>query len=451
VPPAALGPSSAARRSTALAALLLLAACGFVVAEPWHGPMVLALSEDHGLDAADLPALPLAALALVAHRRRAGGRMAAAAAVALGLLLVAGVLVPRLGSPLVPAGGGTFGGTTQHVDGRRAEPVGRWTHLAVTYDGGRYRLYVGGRQASSRSASGAILRTTDPLWIGGNHPYGEYFRGVIDEVRVYDRALSRSEVVAAMAAPLRRGAGPDPSHLVAAYPFDAGRGRTAADASGRGNAGRIRGATWTSSGRFGAGLRFTGADDVVRVPASASLNLRTAMTLMAWIRPGERQSGWRTVLARQTDAYFLAAGGGREGRPALTLLDRARFVLGLLLIVAIGSALSRGPVGRGSWSVPVMLFVAGSLVDVTFTPLDTLIGPALVALWGAVALERRAARVSMGVLAAAFAAATVLSIAGRPPLSLPSDDGGVVRSAALGVLLVVAGVLSVRQQRGAPR
>jgi hypothetical protein len=225
----------------------------------------------------------------------------------------------------------------------------------------------------------------------------------------------------------------------------------AIDASGRGNGGSIRGATWTSSGRFGAGLRFTGADDVVRVPASASLNLSTAMTLMAWIRPSVRQSGWRTVLARQTDAYFLAAGGGREGRPGLELLDRARFVMALLLIAAIGSALACGPVGRGSWSVPVMLFVAGSLVDVAFTPLDTLIGPALLAVWCAFALQRRDARASMGVLVAAFAAATVLAIAGRTPLSLPSDDGGVVRSAALGVLLVVAGVLSIRKQRGVPR
>jgi hypothetical protein len=57
----------------------------------------------------------------------------------------------------------------------------------------------------------------------------------------------------------------------------------------------------------------------------------------------------------------------------------------------------------------------------------------------------------MGVLAAAFVAASVLSIAGRTPLSLPADDGGVVRSAALGVLLVVAGMLSIREQRGAPR
>jgi hypothetical protein len=450
VPPAAVGSPSAARGSTTLAALLLLAAGGFVLAEPWHGPMVLALSEHHGLDAADLPGVALVALALATRRRRAGGRIAAVAAVLLGLLLIAGVLVPRLGSPLVPAGGGTFGGTPQHVDGRRAEPVDRWTHLAVTYDAARYRLYVDGRQVSSRPGSGAILRTADPLWIGGNHPYGEYFRGTIDEVRVYDRALARADVVAAMSAPLGRGAGPDRDHLVAAYPFDAGRGRTVTDASGRGNAGRILGATWTRSGRFGAGVRFAGADQLIRVPASAALDLGHAMTLMAWIRPSEPQSGWRTVLARQTDAYFLAAGGGREGRRWLELLDRARFVIAILLVGTIGAALARGPVARRSWAVPVMLFVAGSLVDVAFSPVDTLVGPALLAAWCAGVSQRRDVQLGMAVLAAAFAAATVLSIAGRTPPALPAADGGVVRSAALGALLVLAGVLSAarRAERG---
>ena len=30
--------------------------------------------------------------------------------------------------------------------------------------------------------------------MGGNQPYGEYVRGLIDEVRVYNRALSQAEV-----------------------------------------------------------------------------------------------------------------------------------------------------------------------------------------------------------------------------------------------------------------
>ena len=38
------------------------------------------------------------------------------------------------------------------------------------------------------------------------------------------------------------------------------------------------------------------------------------MTLSAWIRPSESQSGWRTIMSRQTDAYFLMAGGGSHRR-----------------------------------------------------------------------------------------------------------------------------------------
>jgi hypothetical protein len=435
-------PATRASARAVLAGALLAAACAYVVLEPWHGPMVLALSEHHGIDAADLPALPLIALALVAVSRPPRYRAAAAgAAIALGMLLMAGALVPRLGSPLVPAGGGTFGGITQHVDGLRPQPVARWTHLAVTYDGAAYCLYVDGREVSRRAASGPILHTTDPLWIGGNRPYGEYFRGVIDEVRVYRRALSAPDVAAAMAEPVRRRSGPAPGDLVAAYAFDAGHGRKAADASGSGNAGAIRGASWTHAGRFGDGLRFARAGEVVRVPASASLALARGMTLMAWIRPSERQPGWRTVLARQTDAYFLAAGGGRETRGGLEWLDRVRFVLVLLLIAGLGLALP------GPWLVPVLLFVAGSLADVTVTPVDALIGPALLALWGASVTRRRDVRLVMRALAAAFLAATVVAIAGRTPPLLPPDDAGVSRSAALGLLLVAAGLLTVRQRR----
>jgi hypothetical protein len=457
-------PARGRGREGRAAAFVLVAACGFVALEPWHGPTVLTLSEQHGVDAADLPALPLIALGLAVARSRvrvarspwkwrASAPAVAATAIVLGALLFGGILSPRIGSPLIPAGGGTFGRTTQHVDGPRAEPVGRWTHLAVTYDGATYRLYVNGRQASSRSASGAILSTTDPLWIGGNRPYGEYFHGVIDEVRLYGRALGPSEVRAAMATPIASRGGRNSAGLVAAYPFDAGGGRTAVDASGKGNTGAIRGASWTSAGRFGRGMRFDGAGEVVRVPGSAALNLGTAMTLMAWIRPSETQSGWRTVLARQTDAYFLTAGGGRQGARRLGRLDHLRFVLVILLIASLGLALARGHgtwgMRRRRWHLPVALFLAGSLVDVAFAPSDTLIGPTLVAIWCAATSSHRDERLSLYVLSAAFAAATMLSVADPAALPLPREAGGVVRSAALGLLLAAAGVLSLRGSRRA--
>ena len=43
------------------------------------------------------------------------------------------------------------------------------------------------------------------------------------------------------------------------------------------------------------------------IPGSASLNVSTAMTLSAWIQPTAGQSGWRTIMQRERDAYFLNA------------------------------------------------------------------------------------------------------------------------------------------------
>jgi hypothetical protein len=44
------------------------------------------------------------------------------------------------------------------------------------------------------AAAGGIEASTSPLRIGGNTFWGEYFAGLIDEVRVYNRPLSAAEV-----------------------------------------------------------------------------------------------------------------------------------------------------------------------------------------------------------------------------------------------------------------
>ena len=73
-------------------------------------------------------------------------------------------------------------------------PLGVWSHLASTYDGTTLRLYVNGTQVSQLAASGSILTSTSPLRIGGNGIWCEWFNGLIDEVRVYNRALSAAEI-----------------------------------------------------------------------------------------------------------------------------------------------------------------------------------------------------------------------------------------------------------------
>ena len=44
--------------------------------------------------------------------------------------------------------------------------------------------------------------STVPLRLGGNAIWGEWFAGAIDDVRIYDRALSAAEIQVDMAAPV---------------------------------------------------------------------------------------------------------------------------------------------------------------------------------------------------------------------------------------------------------
>jgi glucose/arabinose dehydrogenase/chitodextrinase len=104
--------------------------------------------------------------------------------------------------PLRPSGGGTFNGGVGWITGTTANPVNVWTHVALTYDGAMLRLYVNGAQVASGAQGGSIQTPTTPLRIGGNVPYGEYFQGLIDEVRVYNRALSVTEIQTDMNTPL---------------------------------------------------------------------------------------------------------------------------------------------------------------------------------------------------------------------------------------------------------
>jgi fibronectin type 3 domain-containing protein len=93
--------------------------------------------------------------------------------------------------------------------------------------------------------------------------------------------------------------------LVAAYSFDEGTGTSVSDLSGHANNGTISNATWTTSGKFGKALVFNGTNSVVSIPDSASLRLTAGMTLEAWVNPTVVNSGWRDVVYKGNDNYYL--------------------------------------------------------------------------------------------------------------------------------------------------
>ena len=76
-------------------------------------------------------------------------------------------------------------------------------------------------------------------------------------------------------------------------------GTTTADRSGNGNTGTLSNATWSTAGKFGNALFFNGTNARVNVPDSNSLDLTSAMTLEAWVRPSITNASYRTVVMKE--------------------------------------------------------------------------------------------------------------------------------------------------------
>ena len=75
--------------------------------------------------------------------------------------------------------------------------MNKWSFVAGTYDGSYNRLYINGQLVDLSATNGTIRATTAPLRIGmWWSDYPNHFSGTIDEVTVYNRALSEEEVFA---------------------------------------------------------------------------------------------------------------------------------------------------------------------------------------------------------------------------------------------------------------
>ncbi len=168
--------------------------------------------------------------------------------------------------------------------------IDTWNHIVVSLENNKYRFYFNGefiQEGNFGSFTGS-----HPAYIGvwgTDYSSGDlhYFNGQIDEVRIYNRALSPDEV-----RKLYDWA-PGP---VAWWRFDELSGSTVYDSAASstysgGNHGSFGGGsanpTWTQ-GKYGGALRFDGSDDYVSLPDSMVLNSLdtslTDVTVGAWVK-----------------------------------------------------------------------------------------------------------------------------------------------------------------------
>ena len=99
----------------------------------------------------------------------------------------------------------TLGGSSPtYLDSGPPAAVGQWEHVAATYDGATARFYVDGVEVASKPFTGNVGNSnTWRLGAYGNTPAG-FFDGLIDNVRIYDRALSAAEIQTDMASRIQR-------------------------------------------------------------------------------------------------------------------------------------------------------------------------------------------------------------------------------------------------------
>ena len=160
-------------------------------------------------------------------------------------------------------------------------PLNQWTHLAVVYDTAQIKTYVNGSLIHSYSGAGPIGDydggAHNDFRIGGRQDSVQHFQGRIDEVRIYNRSLSSSEIGTL--------AGVQQSGLVGAWGFDENTGTAATDSSGNGRTGTLTsGASW-ATGQSGAAVNLDGVNDYVQVGPQSGLVMTNSASFCAWIYP----------------------------------------------------------------------------------------------------------------------------------------------------------------------
>jgi hypothetical protein len=232
--------------------------------------------------------------------------------------------------------------------------VGKWYHLAGTYDGRTITVFVNGLAVASQNAAGGLYIDQSDLYIGKGDPeylYEECFHGELDEIHIWNVARSQEQIQAAMNTSLSGkeeglvaywnfddGTAKDlsghgnngvldgdakvvesplptsvaaqqvqPNTLVAWWKLDEADGNDVADSSGNGHAGRLVGnPQWQpAEGKVGGALAFNGAGDFVEIGDETAFDIDGPITIAAWIKVNSFDKRWQALVTKGDTAWRL--------------------------------------------------------------------------------------------------------------------------------------------------
>jgi hypothetical protein len=111
----------------------------------------------------------------------------------------------------------------------------KWNFLTGTYDGSNRKIYLNGVHMITYSQSGNISTNSNSLIIGNQPGYSERYKGQLDEISIWDKVLSQSEIKAMMHDDLDG----NETDLVAYYKMSNGSGTSLTDNSSNSNTGTL--------------------------------------------------------------------------------------------------------------------------------------------------------------------------------------------------------------------
>lgn len=194
--------------------------------------------------------------------------------------------------------------------------IGQWVHVAAIWDSDQVSLYVNGEKKQIKEST--LVKPESKYMIIGANTGGDFFNGSLDELRVYDFAISEKQIQddmndLSLKEPVLEQSSSQ-TDTVTNFPFDFLSGNTASDLYGKYTGILKDGLSPTASdladkklteGKSSKALLFDGIDDSLDIAHSElSLSSSTSLTLSAWIKLGSTGSAeFQTIIRQKPDQY----------------------------------------------------------------------------------------------------------------------------------------------------
>jgi hypothetical protein len=157
----------------------------------------------------------------------------------------------------------------------------KWHHFVSVYDGKQMRGYIDGQLYSMQDQVGTICLNA-PFEFGNDRPYARFYKGILDDIAIWNRPLSDEEVVKLFKSESVETYTKMPQDgLIGFWPFNG----NAQDQSSLANHGEVNGATLTTDRceKRNSAYEFNGIDNFIEVKDSESLSNMNSITMSAWI------------------------------------------------------------------------------------------------------------------------------------------------------------------------